>query len=58
VIAGNGEILLSNNRPILLRKRLKHWKLDSKTVGGSLNNGSFQELLCSAIEQLMAEMTV
>jgi hypothetical protein len=24
VIAGNGEILLSNNRPILLRKRLKH----------------------------------
>ena len=54
VIGRNGHLLLSNNRPILLKHNLKHrqpeWKLQE---GRSINDRSFYEKLVKAIEKFI-----
>lgn len=47
----NGFLILSNNRPVLIRKNLKHWKPDWQTDGKGLESKVFTKALYEAIEE-------
>lgn len=49
VIAGNGELLLSNNRPVLVRRQLKHRQPDWKVEGTQLKNFTIYEGIILAL---------
>ena len=50
VTGHNGALILSNNRPLLAQKRLKHWRPEWKVEGQELWNRAFMDALCEAIE--------
>ena len=52
VIGKNGFLILSNNRPLIIRKKLKHWKPEWQQEGTEMTNKAFIKALCEAIDQV------